>query len=89
MSCQNHTHHEHHGHHHGHETDTQMTFEEKMVKLIEHWIKHNEEHAVQFRNWAQKAKENQLDELGNVLEEAAQKTLLLNAVFQKGNDLIK
>ena len=29
---------------------------EKLEVLIDHWIEHNEEHAGEFRKWAEKAK---------------------------------
>jgi len=33
-----------------------MTDMERLRVLIKHWIEHNEEHAGEFRKWAEKAK---------------------------------
>jgi hypothetical protein len=32
-----------------------MTDQEKLRVLIPHWIEHNDEHAAEFRHWANKA----------------------------------
>ena len=39
---------------HNHETHHTLTFDEKLVKLLEHWIKHNNDHAENYRNLAKK-----------------------------------
>ena len=53
-----------------------MPFDEKMLKMRHHWIKHNEDHVLNYRNWAEKAKTNDL-------EEAAEMSLGLNDRFRK------
>ena len=70
-----------HHHHHGHETKSALSFDEKMIKLLEHWIKHNEDHARTYRDWAQKAKEKNKNEAAKLLEDAAEMTLLINKKF--------
>jgi hypothetical protein len=47
-----------HHHHHDHDSHSEMPFDEKLLKLLNHWIKHNEDHALNYRNWAEKAKAN-------------------------------
>mgnify|MGYP000022356956 CR=1 FL=1 len=44
--------------HHDHDSHGEMPFDEKLLKLLNHWIKHNEDHAFNYRNWAEKAKAN-------------------------------
>jgi len=39
-------------HEHNHEIHNSLTFDEKLVKLLEHWIKHNDDHAENYRDWA-------------------------------------
>ena len=40
-----HDHSHEHAHDHAHQTHDTLSFEEKMIKLLEHWIKHNDDHA--------------------------------------------
>ncbi|MBW2338715.1 MAG: hypothetical protein JRF47_18585 [Deltaproteobacteria bacterium] len=49
---------DHHHHHHEHDSHGELSFDEKIEKMLSHWIKHNEDHASNYRNWAEKAKAN-------------------------------
>jgi len=53
-----------------------------MIKLLEHWIKHNEDHARTYMDWAQKAKEKNKSETARLLEDAAEMTLLIGKKFE-------
>jgi hypothetical protein len=70
-------------HHHVHESHTDMPFNEKLLKMLEHWIKHNEDHAVNYRNWAEKAKTKGEEDAGRLLEEAAEMSIAVNDRFEK------
>ena len=76
-------------HHHDHEIQSSLSFDEKMIKLIEHWIKHNDDHAATYRDWAKKAKEKKMDEAGSLLEDAAEMTLVISKKFEEAAELIK
>jgi hypothetical protein len=65
-----------------------MPFDEKFFKMLNHWIKHNEDHALNYRNWAEKAKANGQEKAGALLEEAAEMSLAVNDRFQKALALI-
>ena len=80
---------DHHHHHHDHDSHGELSFDEKMAKLIDHWIKHNQDHALNYRNWAEKAKANRKDDAGVLLEEAADMSLAINAKFEAALALIK
>jgi len=69
-------------HHHDHDSHDEMPFAEKLMKLLSHWIKHNEDHALNYRNWAEKAKANDRGEAAELLEEAAEMSLTLNQKFK-------
>ena len=79
-----------HEHHHGHAHDTQgtLSFEEKMIKLLEHWIKHNDDHASTYQGWADQAKQNHLEAVAALIEEAAEMNLAVNAKFEQAKALI-
>lgn len=80
-----HCHEHHHGsdHDHHHEVQSEMSFEEKMVKLLDHWIRHNDDHAGTYRGWAEKAKQNHLDKTADLLNEAARMTMAINSKFEE------
>lgn len=76
---------DHHHHHedNGAELKVTLTDTEKLGKLLEHWIKHNEEHATTYREWSKKANAEELKEVAEILEEATNSTLSLNALFRE------
>jgi len=88
-------HHEHdhhnndHEHDHHHKHHAPLSFKEKMLKLTDHWLSHNSDHASSYREWAEKAKTNNMPELGSLLEEAADMTLEINKKFEKAAGLVK
>ena len=69
-------------HHHDHDSHEEMPFDEKLMKLLNHWIKHNQDHALNYRNWAEKAKTNGKDPVAGLLEEAAELSLAVNEKFE-------
>jgi hypothetical protein len=77
-----------HHHRHDHEVKSTLSFDEKMIKLLEHWIKHNEDHARTYRDWAQKAKEKNKNETAQLLEDAAEMTLLIGKKFESAAKLM-
>jgi hypothetical protein len=77
------THHHHHHHDHDPKSEGTLSFDEKMIKLLEHWIKHNDDHAETYRDWAKKAKEKNMDKAGSLLEDAAEMTLMISKKFEE------
>ncbi len=84
-----HHHHHEHDHHHDHKIESTLSFDGKMIKLLEHWIKHNDDHAETYRDWAKKAKEKNMDEAGSLLEDAAEMTLMISKKFEEAADIIR
>ncbi len=74
--------HTHHHHHHNND-DTVLTFEEKFVKLLEHWIKHNEDHADTYRDWMKKLEGSKVANAAEVLNKAAAMTEMINNEFKE------
>jgi len=69
-------------HHHDHDIQSILSFDEKMVKLLEHWIKHNEDHSRTYRDLAQKAKARNKNEAALILEDAAEMTSAISKKFE-------
>lgn len=83
------SHHEHHHHRHHEEPAKELSFAQKLKTLLEHWGKHNEEHARTYRQWAEKAKEQSLGEVAAGLQEAADRTVALNRLFDSALQQLK
>lgn len=77
----------HHDHHH-HHAASELSFDEKMMKLLEHWVKHNDDHAKSYREWAVKASDSGFEEAGGLLQEAAELTMKISEKFKEASRLI-
>ena len=75
-------------HHHDHEAHDEMPFDEKLLKLLDHWIKHNEDHALNYRKWAEKAKANGISNAAGLLEEVADMSLTINEKLEAALDIL-
>jgi len=80
-------HHNNHKHHHSHEDEKNISNKEKIVKLLNHWIKHNDDHTENYKKWAQIAKSENMLELSEVLEDIAKKSKDMNVLFEKALEL--
>ena len=56
--------------------------------MLNHWINRNEDHTLNYRNWAEKAKTNSHEKSNALLEEAAEMFLAVYAKFEKTLALI-
>lgn len=63
-----------HKHTHAHHTPNALSFEEKLIRLVEHWIKHNEDHVKTYRDWIAQARKQGLTAAADRLEEAVSMT---------------
>jgi hypothetical protein len=63
------------------------TDQEKLRALLPHWIRHNTEHAAEFRNWAEKARAAGQEEVAEEIDTAAKElgwvNEALSAALQK------
>jgi rubrerythrin len=65
-----------------------MSMEEKLAKLLGHWVQHNEEHAKSYELWATRAKESGLEKVASLLETAAEKTRAADADFKAALEVL-
>jgi hypothetical protein len=68
-------------HHHPAAGD-EPTSLQKLAVLLEHWVKHHEDHARTYREWAQTAAALSMPAVRAHLEEAAELTLAANRQFE-------
>ena len=81
-------HNDHHHTHHYDDTQTDLTFEQRMFRMLDHWIKHNESHALTYKDWAEKARQNKLLEVEKLLNDVAEITLKVNSRFKDAKKLV-
>ncbi len=66
-----------------------MTLAEKAVKLLDHWIRHNNDHAATYRQWADRLKEEDRVEAASLLIEAAGLCAKINDCFSEAAKKIR
>ena len=74
---------------HRHDVITPLSFEEKMIKRLEHWVRHNDSHAEAYRDWAEKAKQNDMDGVGLLLENVVEATVLISRKLNEALDTVR
>ena len=83
-----HDHSNDHSHDHSHASSPSLSFNDKMVKLLAHWIQHNDDHASNYRDWANQATEKGLSHIAEKLEDAARLTDQITDTFTEANQLL-
>ncbi len=72
------------GDHHTHQDQqSDLSFEAKLNKLMEHWIKHNDDHVQTYDDWAEKARLENFTEAATLIEEAAGITKEITEKFKE------
>ena len=77
-----------HDHHHHHDVKSDLTFEDKLIKLLEHWLKHNADHAGTYRDWAERARTNNLPQVAELLDQVSAMSVNLDDKFKEALALI-
>ncbi|MBI9077812.1 MAG: hypothetical protein JEZ02_20605 [Desulfatibacillum sp.] len=84
--------HEHghdHSHGHSHDTVSPMNTREKLQKLLEHWVAHNQDHAKTYETWASRAEGDGYPEVAALLRQAGTMNLDINKIFQEAAAKLK
>lgn len=82
-------------HHHPHgsepreEPERKPSMQDKLVKMVEFWVHHNEEHAQSYMDWAGRAHKMGLEEVGDILETLAGDAMLPNRSLERVLGLLK
>jgi hypothetical protein len=79
----------HQHHDHSSENPSQsISFPEKAHKLIDHWIKHNDDHAQSYHQWAKTFRLNGMASAATLLESAAELTRQINLTLAGASELV-
>jgi hypothetical protein len=82
-------------HHYSHageqheEPEGKICMPEKLLRIVEFWLHHNEEHAQSYRDWADRARKMGFEEVGHILEVLAGEALLSNRNLERVLSLLK
>ncbi len=68
---------------HGHDVQSDLSFQEKLEKLLHHWIKHNDSHADTYRDWMKQAEEEGWVEVADIMKDTADLTIQINKKFEQ------
>ena len=79
---------DHHNDHSSEKLNQSMAFSEKAHKLIDHWVKHNDDHAQSYRQWADTFRLNGLESAAALLESAAELTRQINLTLSEASYLV-
>ena len=77
-----------HHHDHPHDVKSDLTFEEKLIKLLEHWLKHNQDHAHTYQEWAERARTNDLSQVGVLIDEIGDITRVIDEKIKEALSII-
>ncbi len=95
--------HHHHDHHHGNEhshphghgepvdrhDDPRFSDKAKLLKILEHWLHHNEDHAKSYAQWADRARALGEEAVAGILDEVASETIRQNDRFREAVALVR
>jgi len=88
-----HEHDHHHGHEHSHQHDhepvKELSFEEKLSTLFQHWIAHNNSHLETYTSWAQKAEKEKMTQTAALLNETADVSSRITEILEKALKSLK
>ena len=79
-------------HHEGHgasRVQGAQGFVDRLSKILDHWVHHNEDHAQALEQWAQKAADEGMAEAAARLREAASMNLAVNGKLREVLDGLK
>ena len=81
-------------HHHDHSPSSAtveggLTETEKILKLLHHWIHHNDDHAANYTEWARKVEAMGFNEAARRLHAAAEMTHAITREFEAAEAAIR
>ena len=85
-------HHNHHHHDHTHHSGSDeggLTETEKILKLLHHWIHHNDDHAANYIDWARKIESWGFADAAQRLHAAAEMTHAITREFEAAEAAIR
>ena len=70
------------------DSSNELTFTEKSLKRLAHWIHHNEDHAQSYQQWSDDFHKNGFPQAATLMESAVGLTEQINQIFNEAMHLI-
>ena len=80
-------HHDHHDSGHG-SGQGEMPMSEKLSKMVQHWLKHNADHAATYRQWAERARQAGMADVAEILESVAEDSQAINSDLERAGQVL-
>jgi hypothetical protein len=85
---------DHHHHHHDHTpdhgpADGGLSETDKILKLLHHWVHHNDDHAANYTDWSRKVEQLGFSEAAERLRTAAEMTRAITREFEAAETAIR
>ncbi|MFZ5563651.1 MAG: hypothetical protein ACOZBW_06325 [Thermodesulfobacteriota bacterium] len=84
--------HDHDSHHHHHEAQggtVDLSAREKLTRLFDYWLRHNESHGDSYNQWIVQAEQEGLHDTAAILREIADLTRKVTEKIQAGAATLK
>ena len=65
-----------------------MTELEKLKRLLNHWMEHNDAHVKTYTEWAEKSEALDRKDISDILKQIVQDSNKLNELFKKAEEAI-
>ncbi len=85
MHDSDHPHH-HHGHQDHENVSAEMSLEQKALKLLDHWIVHNDDHGTNYSQWAAKLRQGGHLGAAEALDQVGELTTRISRLFRQAKD---
>ena len=76
------------GHHHNHDISGK-SLKEKLKILVHHWQEHNDSHLEEYKKWKEKAAEEGLIDIEELLKEVCEKVKDISELYREMNKLLQ
>lgn len=67
---------------HSHAHEQELSFDDRIVRVLEHWIKHNDDHIANYYEWVAKLNAADKGTAADLLQEAAEMSTIISKKFQ-------
>ena len=78
----------HHNHSHTHKISDTKSLPEKLKILVTHWKEHNNSHLEEYKRWEQRAKEEGLIDIAELMKEVCEKTEEISNLYNEIEKLL-
>jgi len=65
-----------------------MSVPEKLKKMVQHWLRHNADHAATYRQWAERARRAGMADVAEILDSVAEDSQAVNGDLERAERVL-